>query len=125
MAKGDWEMKIEDVVEQSDRGRSHGASRLVQKEMYNRIIQAACAFYGITREEIMSFDRSLPVVTARQVAMYIARTHKREPLSAISYVFGKTFATVLHHVQMIKRRIEIEPDLRNAVKEIIFSIQRL
>ena len=118
-------MKLGDVVAKPDRGCLNCANILARQEMYSRIIQAVSEFYGITREQIMSCDRSLPVVTARQVAMYVARTHKRDPLSAIAYVFGKTFATVLHHVQMIKRRIEIEPDLRNAVKEIIFSIQRL
>ena len=98
---------------------------VAELDKYDMIIDAVANFYGIDRERIMSHDRSLSVVSARQVAMYIARTHKSVPLLAIAEAFGKTFATVLHHVQAIKRRLETEPELRKEIEEIILSIQGL
>ena len=86
---------------------------------YNQIINTVAGYYGVTREQIKSFDRSLRVVTARQIAMYIARIHNGEPFSSIAEAFGRNPTTVIYGVTSIKRRIESEPELRKEVEEII------
>lgn len=85
---------------------------------YNQIINTVAGYYGVTREQIMSFDRSLRLVTARQIAMYIARIHNGEPFSSIAESFGRNSTTVIYGVTSIKRRIESEPELRKEVEEI-------
>ncbi len=92
---------------------------------YNQLINTVAGHYGVTREQIMSFDRSLRVGTARQIAMYIARIHNGEPVSSIAEAFGRNSTTVIYGVTAIKRRIEAEPELRKEVEEIIASVSKL
>ena len=86
---------------------------------YNQLINTVAGHYGVTREQIMSFDRSLRVGTARQIAMYIARIHNGEPFSSIAEAFGRNSTTVIFSVTTIKRRLESETELRKEVEEII------
>lgn len=92
---------------------------------YNQLINTVAGHYGVTREQIMSFDRSLRVGIARQIAMYIARIHNGEPFSSIAEAFGRNSTTVIYGVTAIKRRIEAEPELRKEVEEIIASVSKL
>ena len=69
-------------------------------------------------------DRAQAVVTACQFAMYRALTQAREPLSYVAESFGKTPATVLHHVKTIKGRLKNELDLCKEVNAIVANVLR-
>lgn len=86
------------------------------------IINAVASHYDVTKDQILSFDRSLSAATARQVAMYIMRTQKREPISSVAEVFKRNSTTVIYAVVKIRKRLESEPDFRKEMEEITSMI---
>jgi chromosomal replication initiator protein len=65
-----------------------------------------CDAFSLTREELLSPDRSARVAWPRQVAMYLARTHTSETLPAIGKQFGgRNHTTVMHAVKTATKRM--------------------
>ena len=120
---GDYLNNIMNVLEAAQ--KEIAIPDVTGQDKYDMTINAVAKHYGVTREQILSFDRSLLVATARQIAMYIVRTHNGEPFSSIAEVFGRNSATVVFGVTAIKRRLESEPELRKEVEEIIASVSKL
>ena len=86
------------------------------------IINVVASHYNVTKDQILSFDRSLSASTARQVAMYIMRTQKREPISTVAEMFKRNSTTVTYAVAKIKKRLESDPDFRKEMEEITSMI---
>lgn len=85
-------------------------------------MDAVSEFYGIAKERILSTERTPQVISARQMAMYIARNRMGVSLSFVAKAFARTNATVLRGVMSMTRRLEAEPDFRKDVDKVVSLI---
>ena len=78
--------------------------------------------YAVTIGQILSSERTQSIVTPRQMAMYIARKFTTKSLPEIAKMFEKTHATIIHGVKSIKKRLDVEEDLRATLSEILSEL---
>lgn len=90
----------------------------------NDIMKTVATFYGVTFEDILSSQRTQTLVTPRQLAMYLSRKLTTKSLQEIADEFKKTHATVLHGAQTIQKRLDVEPDLKKSMEEIVSRMGR-
>jgi chromosomal replication initiator protein len=81
------------------------------------IQDAVCAISGITREELLSAQRSPRVAHARQLAMYLARELTRHSLAEIARGFDRDHSTVLHAIKAVTGRLEPGSETATALHE--------
>lgn len=85
-------------------------------------IQGAVAKkYNVTLSQILSSERTQTLVTPRQIAMYISRKFTVHSLPEIAKSFDKSHATVIHGVKTIEKRMEVEPELKASIADILSS----
>lgn len=90
--------------------------KIVSVEMVQKIV---CDFYNIALTDIQGKRRNKNIVTARQVAMFIARRLTQMSLPEIGNAFGgKDHTTVLHSC----KKIETEITTNNALKNVIMDL---
>jgi len=96
-----------------------------QKDLSFDDIQRMVADYFDLRLTDMSSKRRPRSVSApRQIAMFLCRKLTRSSLPEIANSFGKTHATVVHACKTIQDRIQVEDDLRKAIREITRKLGR-
>ncbi len=85
-------------------------------------MEAVSEFYGIEKERILAGERTPQTISACRIVMYIARVRMGVSCLFVANALGKTRATVMYGVMVIKRRLEAEPDLGKDVDEILLSV---
>ena len=94
-----------------------------RKKLTVEEVQTAVAKkFQVTIGQILSPERTQSLVTPRQIAMYIARKFTTKSLPEIAIKFEKSHATVLHGVKNIEKRMDVEPDLKNNLEEILTDL---
>jgi chromosomal replication initiator protein len=88
------------------------------------IMQAVAKFYNVTIEDLRAEKRTQTLVTPRQMAMYLSRRLTSNSLNEIAKQFEKKHATVHHGMQTIQKRIDVEPDLKKDIEEIVTILGR-
>lgn len=84
-----------------------------------QIINVVSEYYRIPQREIMSNRRTAPVVRARQIGMYLAKTHTLRSLPEIGRVLGgKDHTTILHGVRKITQRMADDAELAKEIAEL-------
>jgi len=79
--------------------------------------------YGVTEEAMRGKRRTSTVVTARQVAMYLARSIAKLSYVEIGRQFGKDHSTVLFAVRKIERLRESDPTTGAALDQIQSALE--
>jgi chromosomal replication initiator protein len=83
------------------------------------ILEATSRMFGFTTEELLSKSRSRPLVTARQIAMYVCREQTDLSFPQIAKAFGKgDHTTVMHAVQKIESQMRERRQIYDQVKEL-------
>jgi chromosomal replication initiator protein len=83
------------------------------------ILDAAAQEFGVERKELLARDRRPNVVTARQVAMYLARELTEHSLPEIGRgIGGRNHTTVLHAVNRVSTAIQSDGSVRNSVDNL-------
>jgi chromosomal replication initiator protein len=96
-----------------------------QKDLSFDDIQRMVADYFDLRMTDMSSKRRPRALSApRQVAMFLCRKLTRSSLPEIANSFGKTHATVVHACKTVQDRIQVEPELRDSVRDITRRLGR-
>lgn len=95
--------------------KEHAMKKLSLKEIQEVVAKK----YSVTLDQILSPERTQSIVTPRQLAMYIARKFTTKSLLEIAEVFEKTHATVVHGVKAIEKRLDVEPELKESLEEIV------
>lgn len=89
-----------------------------------RIQAVVCAQLNMRRNDILSPRRHAPVVRARHIAMYLAKTLTLKSLPEIGRHFaGRDHTGVLHAVRKIERQIETDAELAADVATIMTALQ--
>ena len=78
--------------------------------------------YGVSIGQILSPERTASLVTPRQLAMYIARKFTMKSLPEIAIKFEKKHATIIHGIKTIEKRMEVEPDLKQTLEEVLSEL---
>ena len=93
---------------------------MYQKEItIEQIIDVVCAEMDIDKERMSSSERTREVAIARQLAMYLAKKHTKQPLTNIgAAIGGRNHATVLHSCKTISNLMDTEKLFRQQVEQI-------
>jgi chromosomal replication initiator protein len=88
------------------------------------ILDATSKMFGIPVEEIIGKKRQRPLVTARQVAMYVFRELTDLSYPAIAREFGgRDHTTVIHAVDKIGTQMQHQRSVYDQVTELVQSIR--
>ena len=98
-----------------------GETRRITPQM---ILDATAMSYGFSIDAICGPSRTRPLVTARQVAMYLTRQLTDYSYPAIGRVFGKRdHTTVIHAVDKITGQMQERRQIYEQVTELIQQIR--
>jgi chromosomal replication initiator protein len=98
-----------------------GEPRRITPQM---ILDATSASYGFSTDAICGPSRTRPLVTARQVAMYLTRELTDYSYPAIGRVFGnRDHTTVIHAVDKIGGQMQERRQIYEQVTELIQKIR--
>ena len=96
-----------------------------QKDLsFDDIQRMVAEYFDLRLTDMSSKRRPRSVSAPRQVAMFLCRKLTRSSLPEIANSFGKTHATVVHACKTIQDRIQIEPDLRDSVRDLTRKLGR-
>jgi chromosomal replication initiator protein len=88
------------------------------------ILDATAASYGFTVDSLCGPSRTRPLVTARQVAMYLVRNLTDYSYPAIARVFGgRDHTTVIHAVDKISTQMRERRQIYEQVTELTLRIR--
>jgi chromosomal replication initiator protein len=88
------------------------------------ILDATSKMFGIPVEEIIGKKRQRPLVTARQVAMYVFRELTDLSYPAIAREFGgRDHTTVIHAVDKIGTQMQHQRPIYDQVTELVQAIR--
>ncbi len=88
------------------------------------ILEATSKMFGIPIEEITGKKRQRPLVTARQVAMYVFREMTDLSYPAIAREFGgRDHTTVIHAVEKISAQMQTQRPTYDQVTELVQTIR--
>ncbi len=100
---------------------SAGGGRIVTPD---RILEATAEFYGFSIEELKSKSRRRPLVTARQVGMYLFRELTELSYPQIAKIYGgRDHTTVIHAFEKIKALMAERPQIYQDVQSLIQKIK--
>jgi chromosomal replication initiator protein len=89
------------------------------------IIAATCARYGFAPEELTGRSRRRPLVTARQVAMYVMREMTDLSFPAIGREFGgRDHTTVMHAVEKVASLMKERRQIFDQVNDLLTDLRR-
>jgi chromosomal replication initiator protein len=85
----------------------------------DRVLDATCELFSLTREELLSPSRTPRVMWPRQLAMYLAREHTGASLPAIGTAFGgRNHTTVMHACRRAAERAAGDPEAAETVRTL-------
>ena len=94
-------------------------SKVDREVSINDIQKVVCSFFNLSSESLMSKTRKREIVQARQIAMYLSKSHTKASLASIgAQIGGKDHATVLHACKTVKDLIETDKHFRQYIVEI-------
>ncbi|HYO61828.1 MAG TPA: chromosomal replication initiator protein DnaA [Actinomycetota bacterium] len=89
------------------------------------VVSVAADYYDVTAEEICSSSRSRPLVTARQMAMYLCRELTDLSLPKIGERFGgRDHSTVLYAMHKVRQQMKERQDCYQQVEELTTRIRQ-
>lgn len=74
--------------------------------------------YGLEPGYMTSADRSRYYAHPRQVAMYLARELTGHSTTVIGHWFNRDHSTIVHGTQVVRKRVEENPALRNDLDKL-------
>ena len=93
----------------------------------DQIIETVAQFYNLETKDLVGRRRSKDIVTARHIAMYLAREETDASLPQIGRALGgRDHTTVLHAYEKIRALVEEDDRLRRemlAVRELLYNHQ--
>ncbi len=93
-----------------------------KKLTIEEVKNCVCRKYGVTINQILSPERTQSIVTPRQLAMYISRKFTTRSLPEIAKQFEKSHATIIHGVKNISNRLDVDPELKASLDEILSEL---
>jgi chromosomal replication initiator protein len=89
------------------------------------ILDETAAYFGLTREDLISKNRSRPLTTARHVAMYLLRECTGLSLIKIGELFDRDHTTVLHGVKKIELLMRDRAPIFRQVQDLTRKVRSM
>lgn len=90
----------------------------------DKIIEEVSRTYGVTPEDMLSQKRKAAISGARQIAMYIIKEITQMPMMAIGETFGgRDHSTVVYAIKQVEEKMDVEPDTKAKISDIIKNIR--
>ena len=90
------------------------------------IAKAAARAYAVKLSEMRSNTRSRTVVTARNMALLIARESTEATLQDLGrYFAGRDHSTILHGIRSIAKKMEIDDELKLQHERIMGELSKV
>ena len=96
----------------------------IRRLSVEEIIKAVCSFYDTSYAEILSSNRTQPLATARQVALFLARKLTGQSTPTVASEFKRNHTTVIYGAESIQKRLSVEPKLRKSIEQITEQLGR-
>ncbi len=91
----------------------------------DQIIRVAAEYFDLTPDDIRSPNRSRPLVTARQIAMYLCRELTDDSLPRIGKHFGgRDHSTVIHAINKILKQLPERSACYEQVQELTARVRQ-
>lgn len=85
----------------------------------DRVKDVVCDYFNIDRKDMDASSRKREVAQARQIAMFLSRSHTKSSLSAIGeHIGGRHYATVLHACKTVSDLMDTDKTIRQYVSDI-------
>jgi chromosomal replication initiator protein len=85
----------------------------------SRVVDVVASAFGISREKLLSRERTREVALPRQVVMYLLREEANVSLPQIGQVLGgRDHTTVIYACEKVANMIEKDDHLRNQILQI-------
>jgi chromosomal replication initiator protein len=99
---------------------THLESKQAARELgIDDVIATTAKEFGLDREELLARTHRQTAVTARQVAMYLARKLTGHSLPEIGRRFGgRDHTTVLHAIKKIEAQLDSDPAVQSSVDRV-------
>ncbi|MEM6298957.1 MAG: helix-turn-helix domain-containing protein, partial [Bacteroidota bacterium] len=92
----------------------------------DEIQETVANYFGLKTAEIASRSRKKEIVTARQIAMYLASRYTDKPLKAIGANFGnRDHSTVIHAKKVVPEKAEKDEDFATSLTQLMDMIQKM
>lgn len=83
------------------------------------IVSETAAYFGLRRNDILSFRRTRELIRPRQIAMYLARDLTAASLPQIGrHIGGRDHTTVIHGVAKITELAAVDPAIAGAIADL-------
>jgi chromosomal replication initiator protein len=89
------------------------------------ILDETAKYFGLTREDLISKNRSRPLTTARHVAMYMMRECTGLSLIKIGELFDRDHTTVLHGVKKVETLMRDRAPIFKQVQDLTKKVRSL
>lgn len=96
----------------------------IRRLSIQEIIKAVCATYDVSYADMLKNNRTQPLATARQVAMFLTRKLTGNSTPTVANEFKRNHTTVLHGTEAIQKRIDVEPELKRTIEQITEQLGR-
>lgn len=83
------------------------------------IVQDTCRLFDIRYEVLTSATRFPSIVYARNLCIYVIRQCTKLSFEEVGLIFGKHHTTIMHSVDWVKRRNEIDPMMQDHLSALI------
>lgn len=88
--------------------------RLSSKQLIDRVAK----YYNLSSKDILGKSRVKDIKNARQVAMYLMREELGLSTPKIGAELSKDHTTIMHGIEMIKKKLKLDFTLREQISEI-------
>lgn len=92
-------------------------------DTFEKIMDEVCRIYSVSREEIASKKRTMPVSQARRVAMYVIRTVMEMSLPTIGDKFNRDHSTVIYSINQVEIEMKENSFFKSTVEDIIKNVK--
>lgn len=86
--------------------------------LISHIMTTVCDYYGFLPDELLSPSRERDLVTARQVAIYLARSMTMRSYPSIGRHFGRDHSTVIHSCKQVTEALERDDEMARDIAAI-------
>jgi chromosomal replication initiator protein len=87
------------------------------------IVDETAAYFGLTRADLVSKNRSRPLTTARHIAMYLLRETTSLSLIKIGEIFDRDHSTAMHGINKVQNDMSARGSTYRQVQDLTRQIR--
>ena len=92
-------------------------------QITEKIILEVSRNYNVSVDDLYSKKRNNHISNPRQIAMYIMREVTGMTFQEIGDKFGRDYSTVIHSINNVEEKIEIDASLKAQISDIIKNVR--